>query len=1139
LLASATFVNETASGWQVQALPTPLLIAANTQYVVSVTTGNAKFSMTPGGLASQVVNGDLRSVVGNNGVFGAAGQFPTGSFQNGNYFRDIVFVADAVTVSSVSLNPTSVTGGSPSTGTVTLTNPAPTGGAVVTLTSDNAAAAVPPSVTVAEGTTTANFSVTTTNVATTTFANILASYNGFGSALLTINPSVLSTLSLNPPSVTGGLESIGTVTLNGPAPSGGALVTLSSDNAVAVVPPSVTVAGGATSAEFSITTSAVSSSTSANISATYNGTLAVPLTINAPVLATVSLDPATVVGGNSTTGTATLTGPAPAGGAVVTLSNDNPIVSGILGVYSPADLPAGGSIDWGLLGAPYSTIASGTVVPITGLPGVNLSVSNSTGLPLMLLTNCSAGGDCGWYGNFAPDANLLWMNGTYNGFTGWWAPNGPLTLTLDSPQRGLGFQIMADEFGPFTATLCAYNAADTLLGCVPFQGNATATADGSAAFVGLYDEAAEISKVTIDASGLLYPHDFAIAQLFVTGSRRPMTPVSVTVPAGATSATFPVNTGAVAATTAVNITGNLGGSQSASLTIDPAALSAIVLNPDTVIGGASLTGTATLNGAAPAGGAVVLLSADNPPAPGIQRVTSLTALPQDGSVNWTDLGPSYSLLASGTTVPVTGLPGLTLSVASAPATPLMILTNCPAVADCGWDGDFVPAAPLLWPLGAYTGNTWNGHGPITLTLSSPQRGLGFHIMADEIGPFTATLCAYNSADVLLGCADFQGDASAVADGTASYIGVYDDAPEIAKLIVDAGGARYPHDFAIGRVFVASSRRMVPSSVKVQAGATTATFPVNTDVLQSATNVTVTGDFQQIHAANLLVNPPVLSSLSLNPASVTGGNPSTATVTLSSPAPAGGTVVALSTDNPPTAGAIGISSPASLPQDGSINWADLGPSFTNVASGTVVPVTGLPGLSLTFSNAAGQPLQILTQCPAVDCGWSGNFAPGASVLWTSGTFNGSWNGNGPITVSFSSPQRGLGFQIMADETGPFTATLCAYNAADTLLGCSPFNGNGTTDADNSAIFVGLYDDAAEIAKVTIDAGGALYPHDFAIGQVFVANTARQMIPASVTVPEGSVTADFPVTTFPLTGSTIIHISGTYDGTTRSAELTVTP
>src|SRR6266851_3582324 len=95
LLASATFASETSSGWQQHSLPSPLTIAANTVYVVTVNTGGIYYAATTTGLAAQVVNQDLSSVVGNNGVFGPPGQFPTNSYQHSNYFRDIVFSADS------------------------------------------------------------------------------------------------------------------------------------------------------------------------------------------------------------------------------------------------------------------------------------------------------------------------------------------------------------------------------------------------------------------------------------------------------------------------------------------------------------------------------------------------------------------------------------------------------------------------------------------------------------------------------------------------------------------------------------------------------------------------------------------------------------------------------------------------------------------------------------------------------------------------------------------------------------------------------------------------------------------------------------------------------------------------------------
>ena len=93
LLGSVTFANETASGWQQQALATPISLQAGSVYVVSVN-ANAFFSITPAGLQSQVTAGPLHSVAdGLDGVYGsAAGVFPNSSYNSTNYFVDLQVV---------------------------------------------------------------------------------------------------------------------------------------------------------------------------------------------------------------------------------------------------------------------------------------------------------------------------------------------------------------------------------------------------------------------------------------------------------------------------------------------------------------------------------------------------------------------------------------------------------------------------------------------------------------------------------------------------------------------------------------------------------------------------------------------------------------------------------------------------------------------------------------------------------------------------------------------------------------------------------------------------------------------------------------------------------------------------------------
>jgi hypothetical protein len=96
LLAQVSFQRESGSGWQEQALTTPLVIQANTVYVISVNS-NGFFPIAHNVFDRPVVNGDLTGIAdGNNGVFGASGSLPTNSFRNSNYFRDVVFVVGKV-----------------------------------------------------------------------------------------------------------------------------------------------------------------------------------------------------------------------------------------------------------------------------------------------------------------------------------------------------------------------------------------------------------------------------------------------------------------------------------------------------------------------------------------------------------------------------------------------------------------------------------------------------------------------------------------------------------------------------------------------------------------------------------------------------------------------------------------------------------------------------------------------------------------------------------------------------------------------------------------------------------------------------------------------------------------------------------
>ncbi|HSP14996.1 MAG TPA: IPT/TIG domain-containing protein [Thermoanaerobaculia bacterium] len=182
--------------------------------------------------------------------------------------------APPATTYSFTLTPTTLVGGNTSRGDVTLSAPAPSGGAVIALTSANSAVAtVPVSVTVKAGATAGSFTVNTSSVTTVTGVQIATSYAGaIVGAVLTVQPGPsgpsLSSLSLFPTTVRSAASSQGTVTLSGAAPAGGVQIRLSSSNpSVATVPASITVAAGATSATFTVQSSQVKSNTSVTISA--------------------------------------------------------------------------------------------------------------------------------------------------------------------------------------------------------------------------------------------------------------------------------------------------------------------------------------------------------------------------------------------------------------------------------------------------------------------------------------------------------------------------------------------------------------------------------------------------------------------------------------------------------------------------------------------------------------------------------------------------------------------------------------------------------------------------------------------------------------------------------------------------------
>jgi hypothetical protein len=98
LLASATFANETASGWQQVNFSNPVAVNSNTTYVASYFAPAGHYSATAGFFSTGYDNPPVHllgdGVDGPNGMYryGSGGGFPTSSFNASNYWVDVVFI---------------------------------------------------------------------------------------------------------------------------------------------------------------------------------------------------------------------------------------------------------------------------------------------------------------------------------------------------------------------------------------------------------------------------------------------------------------------------------------------------------------------------------------------------------------------------------------------------------------------------------------------------------------------------------------------------------------------------------------------------------------------------------------------------------------------------------------------------------------------------------------------------------------------------------------------------------------------------------------------------------------------------------------------------------------------------------------
>lgn len=550
------------------------------------------------------------------GVSNTVGTSPAGAAVSlvgtGGVISVSTVVNPPVGILSETCTPTALTLGATATCSVTLNASAPSGGSLVSISTDNAVLRVPGSVTVAAGSSSASFTVTAGNYTAPQTAVVTASLGSSSqtATLSLVTSAVLSSLSCTPTSLSTAATATCTVTLPQAAPAGGTAVSLSSSSPGLRVPGSVTVPVGATSANFTATAGTITLDQAVVVTATLGGnsqTTTVSL-VAQPLVSSLGCTPSSLGVGAAATCMMTLSKAAPGGGVVVSLSSNNAALS----------VPASVTVTAAASSASFPATAGSVTADQTALVTATLGGSSqSASLSLVASTQVTS--------LVCAPSSL----GTGSSVT--------CTMTLSKAAPAGGVAVSLSSNNPALSVPASVTVPAGLLS-VSFPANAgSVTTDQAAVVTASLGSSSQTANLSLVSSVIVSALGCAPASLG-TGATTACTvtlskaapaggvvvslsisnpalniPASVTVPAGASTANFTTIAGSITTDQTAVVTASLGGSsQTANLSLVTSLLvSALSCAPSSIGNGVTAACTVTLSKAAPAGGAMVAVSSNS------------------------------------------------------------------------------------------------------------------------------------------------------------------------------------------------------------------------------------------------------------------------------------------------------------------------------------------------------------------------------------------------------------------------------------------------------------------------------------------------------------------------------------------------
>ncbi len=954
---------------------------------------------------------------------------------NNDWDTQIVSFSLSPVVASLSIAPSTLVSGLTATGTVTLSGPAPTGGQIVNLSTNNAAVVVPATVTVPQGLTTATFTISTGTVPADVIVTVTANTSlRSTTATLTVKRTAIDAVNTQKSSVPGGQVVSASVSLTGNAGAGGLKVDLSVNDPSASVPTSVTVPAGQLFGAFNVSTFPVVDDRVVTIRATADGLVKTrQITVERPRLASVKVAPSAFAGGEQVTGTVQLTGIAPTGGIAVALSSSDAAIT----------MPMTVMVEAGQSSATFDA----TVMPVTADRDVMVSaihrgqtVTETVRLEKTVLSK--------------------------------------LRFSSTEALGGETLQLSVDLNGP-------------------------APTDGM-----------EVS---------LASNHPAIA-----------VPNRITVPAGERSVTVDIVVGAVSVDSVVRVTGIGNGAEvSADVLVNRPELTSFVLAPRTVTGGTEAVAVVRLTGIAPSGGTQVNLLSDN----AVAQVPAFVTVPE-------------------------GLTEVTFKVVTAPVS-VDIDAYVTAINETETlKVKLTVKRPSMASVVLAPNSVLGGNGTrldLTLTGPAPTGGLRVDITTDGTGtqvPATVIVAAGSktASVVVTTLATNRTRVDRIAahvNATSAHdmLTVRAVVPSVVTLSpnpVTAGGKvtgtvtlRDPAPTG-GLIVTLSSDKSsatVPSSVLVPAGKTTGTFSVTTSVVsvdvQATIRATANAEFA---SAVLAIRVPAPQRIVFNPGEMTGGGKGTATVDLTVPAPTGGLSVKLTSSISSLVLPATVSIPAgkssiAVPISASVVSGDVVAKVTASANGIAV-VANVAVKTPRVKSVVAAPASVLGGKPVSFSVTMTGVAPANGTVLTLSSSSGAL----VVPANIRIPAGKASATFVGTTNAVATATTCT-------IGITAAGDRVETDVVVRPTVV----KSVVIAPATV-IGGAMATATITLTEpapvggalVGLESTSPNFaVPTSVTIPAGKTSGAITVVTSPVSATDQVQVRASLGGGVTTGNVAIVP